>query len=52
LDVLKLTLADSDRQRQLSLLQERRKINLQRLKHLKRKRVVASQPITDGGSRK
>jgi non-ribosomal peptide synthetase component F len=52
LDALKLRLVESDQQRQLDLLQEQRKVNLQRLKHPKRKRLVASQPSAEGVSRK
>lgn len=46
LDALKLTLAAADRQRQVNIRKEQKGINIQKLKHLKRKNIIAPQLST------
>jgi Condensation domain len=43
LDALKRTLAEADRQQQVSVRKEQKEANLQKLKHLKRKTITTSQ---------
>jgi hypothetical protein len=52
LDTLKLALAAADRQQQLNLRKEQKEVNIQKLKHVKRKSIVASQLSIEAVARK
>ena len=41
LDALKRTLGEADRQQQASVRKEQKEVNIQKLKHLKRKNIIA-----------
>jgi non-ribosomal peptide synthetase component F len=43
LDALKRTLARADREQQMSVRKEQKEVNIQKLKHLKRKTIIAPQ---------
>jgi non-ribosomal peptide synthetase component F len=51
LDELKRTLANVDRQERVRIRKEQKEVNIQKLKHVKRKTIVASQ-LGSEGSRK
>ena len=51
LDALKLTLDKAEREQQVSVRKEQKKVNIQKLKHLKRKTIIASQLTGEGVSR-
>jgi len=43
LDALKLTLAKADRQERMNVRKEQKEVNIQKLKHVKRKNIITSQ---------
>ena len=52
LDVLKRTLANADQQEQASIRKEQKAVNIQKLKHLKRKAIIAPPLRSEGLLRK
>ena len=52
LDALKLALAAADRQQQLNLHKEQKEVNIQKLKHVKRKNIITSQLSLEAVARK
>jgi hypothetical protein len=52
LDALKLTLATADRQQQVTVRKEQKAVNIQKLKHVKRKNIITSQPSIEAAARK
>ncbi len=52
LDALKLTLATADRQQRVAVRKEQQEVNLQKLKHVKRKNLIPSQPSIEAVARK
>src|SRR5271157_1435534 len=52
LDALKLTLATADRQQRVSVRKEQKEVNIQKLKHVKRKNIITSQPSIEAVARK
>lgn len=52
LDALKLTLATADRQQRVSVRKEQKEVNIQKLKHVKRKNLITSQLSSEAVARK
>ncbi len=52
LDALKLMLAAADRQQQVNVRKEQKEVNIQKLKHVKRKNIITSQLSIEAVARK
>ncbi len=52
LDALKLTLAATDRQHQVNLRKEQKEVNIQKLRHVKRRNIKTSQPSIEAVAQK